>query len=337
MASVNLKKIDLLEILKKNKLVVSNEAVQELAKLIEETLGITLVSPITEYLNYEIRNRLTSLKTSWSNLKTSQNEQRFLNEIAEQTCKFQIRNIDIQQDSLMVKYQAANQTETKLKSTVEQMAHEIHELKKKLKRNHTVASMTAAAAAASQIATPVVASTQLSTSTVANSAASVIYVTQQGFISPQAGLPQIIQTPLIQPIQAPSPTPILTQSSQILQSPLAVNPVKTVAVESPKTFIQPCERVDLGSKNTIKKILLQKCYDQMDSKQASTSLTTSPSPPSPAPPKLIAQPPLETFTIKPSASAPILFTSKKINQIAPVKPATPAPSVIVKTDRKSVV
>ena len=64
MASIDVRKLELFEILKNHKFVMCNDAVLDSAKIIEKAMSVSLIHPISEYLSYEIRNKLLSLKNS---------------------------------------------------------------------------------------------------------------------------------------------------------------------------------------------------------------------------------------------------------------------------------
>lgn len=76
MASVDVNKHDLFEVLKSYRFVMSNDLVLDSAKLIERTMSVSLTHPISEYLSYEIRNKLLSLKNSWQKTKNSNQEKK---------------------------------------------------------------------------------------------------------------------------------------------------------------------------------------------------------------------------------------------------------------------
>ena len=139
MASVDVNKHDLFEVLKSYRFVMSNDLVLDSAKLIERTMSVSLTHPISEYLSYEIRNKLLSLKNSWQKTKNSNQEKSFLTEIRSQTCKFQIRNVDIEQNSLMSKFEACKESHNqavinsqKLELTVKELNEELLALKNQL-------------------------------------------------------------------------------------------------------------------------------------------------------------------------------------------------------------
>lgn len=226
MASVDVNKHELFEILKSYRFVMSNDLVLDSAKLIERTMSVSLTHPISEYLSYEIRNKLLSLKNSWQKTKNSNQEYNFLIEIRNQTCKFQIRNVDIEQNSLMAKFEACKESQNqalikskKLELTVKELNEELLALKK-------------------QLNTP-----------------NIIYMTQQPVTQP---VTQSIAQPVTQAIAQPQnvAAPIMS----ILPAQTALS--STTQSIDPKLSLQ--NRMDFGSKNTIRSILLKNCYDSMD-------------------------------------------------------------------------
>ena len=263
MASVDVNKHDLFEVLKSYRFVMSNDLVLDSAKLIERTMSVSLTHPISEYLSYEIRNKLLSLKNSWQKTKNSNQEKSFLTEIRSQTCKFQIRNVDIEQNSLMSKFEACKESHNqavinsqKLELTVKELNEELLALKN-----------------------------QLSTQT-----PNIIYMTPQ----PVAAAPQNIATPIMSISPAPNQTTPNTTNNQSTD---------------PRLSIQ--NRIDFGSRNTIRGILLKKCYEAMDtSSNDSNSVALSTS--------AIAITPLNS-TNSNSVLTPIVFN----NNTPAIVPASP--------------
>ena len=132
MASIDVRKLELFEILKNHKFVMCNDAVLDSAKIIEKAMSVSLIHPISEYLSYEIRNKLLSLKNSWQKNKTANQELIFINEISRQTCKFQIRNVDIEQNNLMVKFETNKEMNEKLVNRNQQLESAVKELSNQL-------------------------------------------------------------------------------------------------------------------------------------------------------------------------------------------------------------
>jgi hypothetical protein len=117
----------------------TNDAVDEAGKLIEEELEIKLANPMSEELKNEIRSKFLILKKAWQKQSGGNTRQVFRSEIEKQMYRISLNNSDIEQDSLLNKYQATQdlyeierRKKHKLKESMRGLNAELELLKRKL-------------------------------------------------------------------------------------------------------------------------------------------------------------------------------------------------------------
>jgi hypothetical protein len=140
MASVLITRHQLFQIFESNHFQVhSNEAIQEVCRLIEQQIGLNLINPVSDSLKNEIKSKFYIIHDAWLKLDSSGSREKFINESLRKSYKINVSTCDLEREKLTAEYQAyknrcddLSHEKNKLEINVKQLQSELRALQNRL-------------------------------------------------------------------------------------------------------------------------------------------------------------------------------------------------------------